>query len=132
METRIQKEYVIESKRIIESYQHTMKQINGYTDLLINNKNVLLQMQPEIDAIKLSTDPELLKHQKAYDTMMKYEAEINKLHTLLQPHLDQLKQIEKDSKIMYATLLEKYPMYNEKQLQEQLFKQLDELKEKGQ
>lgn len=127
----IKKEYVIEAKRIIVKYHETIDQVNKFTNKLETAKTDLLNMQTDVEKLHTSPGTDLLKHQQTYDIMLKYEKTISELHKLLQPHVDALEHIKKDSKALYKVLLDKYPMYDEKGLQEQLFKQLDQMKKES-
>lgn len=125
----IKKEYVLEAKRIIVKYHETINVVNMFSNKLETAKKDLLSMQNDVEKIHTTAGTDLLKHQQTYDIILKYEKTINELHKTLQPHVDTLEKIKKDSQSLYKILLEKYPMYDEKGLQEQLFKQLDKLKE---
>jgi len=126
---KIQHEYVLEAKRIIKSYHQTLESVNKFTNKLENAKANLLGMQKDVENLHSSSGTDLLKHQQTYDIMMKYDTTINELQKLLQPHVDAMEQLKADSKVLYSLLLEKYPMYDEKGLQDQLFIQLDELRQ---
>lgn len=127
----IKKEYVLESKRIILKYHETIDAVTKFTLQLEVAKAELLNMQKDVEQLHVSPGTDLLKHQQTYEIILKYEKTINEVHKLLQPHVEALEQIKKDSKALYKILLEKYPMYDEKGLQEQLFKQLDEMKKES-
>lgn len=122
-------EYVLEARRIIKSYHQTIDAVKIFTDQLENTKSEVLAMQKDVENLHTSAGTDILKHKQTYDVMLKYETTINELHKLLKPHVDSLEKIKKESKTLYTILLEKYPMYDEKGLQEQLFKQLDELQQ---
>ena len=125
----LKQEYVLEARRIIKTYHETIDAVNKFTDKLENTKANLLAMQKDVENLHTSAGTDLLKHKQTYDIMLKYETTINELHKILQPHVDSLEKIKKESKTLYTILLEKYPMYDEKGLQEQLFKQLDQLQQ---
>lgn len=126
---QIKHEYVLEAKRIIKTYHQTLDNINKFSEKLEHTKSNLLGMQKEVEKLHTSPGTDLLKHQQTYDIIIKYETTINEIHKLLQPHIDSLEKLKTDSKILYSLLLEKYPMYDEKGLQQQLFTQLDELRQ---
>jgi len=127
----IKKEYVVEAKRIIVQYHETIENVTKFTLKLEVAKSELLNMQSDVEKLHTSPGTDLLKHQQTYEIMLKYERTISELHKLLQPYVDALENIKKDSKALYKVLLEKYPMYDEKGLQEQLFAQLDEMKKES-
>ncbi len=128
----IKHEYVLEAKRIIKSYHETIDAVNKFSDKLENTKSSLLAMQKDVEDLHTSAGTDLLKHKQTYDVILKYETTINELHKVLKPHVDSLEKIKKESKTLYTILLEKYPMYDEKGLQEQLFRQLDQLQQTDQ
>lgn len=127
----IKHEYVLEAKRIIKTYHQTIENVNQFSAKLEKTKADLLNMQKEIESLHTTNGTDLQKHQDAYNVLLKYEATTTELQKLLQPHVESLEKVKKESQNLYKILLDKYPMYDEKGLQEQLFKQLDEENEKS-
>ena len=72
----------------------------------------------------------MLKKQKLAGVMNGYDKEIGRLQDIMLPYIAQLEKLKKDSNILYGVLKEKYPGASDKQLQEQIFRQLEEEKKK--
>lgn len=126
----IKTEYVLEAKRIIKTYHQTIENVNLFTSKIEKTRADLLNMQKDVEQLHSTSGTDLQKHQEAYQILLKYENTTTELQKMLQPHVDALEKIKKEAQNLYKMLLDKYPMYNEKQLQEQIFKQLDEEKSK--
>jgi len=127
MEIVIKKHYIKESLRIINKYNEIVEKLNEFQTALVDNKQALVNLQKEIDKLSYNNAPELQKRQELSDIMVNYDKEVNKLHSIIIPYLSEMEQIKKESDILYKSIKENYPGYENKVLQEQIFKQIQEL-----
>lgn len=127
MEIVIKKHYIKESLRIINKYNEIVEKLNEFQAALVDNKQALVNLQKEIDKLSYNNSPELQKRQELSDIMLNYDKEVNKLHNIIIPYLSEMEQIKKESDILYKSIKENYPGYEDKVLQEQIFKQIQEL-----
>lgn len=127
MELTIKKHYIKESFRIINKYNEIVNKLNEFQTALVDNKQALVNLQKEIEKLSYNNAPEFQKRQELSDIMLQYDKEVNKLHNIIIPYLSEMEQIKKESDILYKTIKENYPGYEDKVLQEQIFKQIQEL-----
>jgi len=126
----IEPQYIKESARIIKNYNNIIAELAVFEKTLGENKDMLLKLKDDIDALKNSKGTDLLKKQKLAGVMNGYDKEIGRLQDIMLPYIAQLEKLKKDSNILYGVLKEKYPGASDKQLQEQIFRQLEEEKKK--
>lgn len=125
---RIEDQYIREAARIIKLYNKLLSELATFEKTLNENKQLLLNLQSEVEALSASTDTDLLKKQKLYDIMLSHDKEIVRMQNIMLPYVSSLEQVKKDSAILYGVLKEKYPGVKEADLQTQIFLQLDEMK----
>lgn len=123
---KIAPHYIKEAERIIKNYNKSIQELSVFEKSLADNKDMLLKLKNEIDVLKSSYDTDISKKQKLAEIMTNYDKEINRLQNIMMPYVTELEKLKKDSSILYGILKEKYPGASDKQLQEQIFKQLDE------
>jgi len=123
---KIAPQYIKEAKRIIKNYNNSIQELTVFENALFENKNMLLKLKSEIDELKNSRETDISKKQKLAEVMVGYDKEITRLQNIIMPYVTQLEKLKKDSTILYKVLKEKYPGFSDTQLQEQIFKQLDE------
>lgn len=127
---KIEEQYIKESARIIKNYNSVIEYLADFEKSLSENKEMLLKLKDDIDALKNSNGTDLLKKQKLAEVMNGYDKEIGRLQDIMLPYIAKLEKLKKDSNILYGVLKEKYPGASDKQLQEQIFRQLEEEKKK--
>ncbi len=127
---KIEQQYIKESARIIKNYNSVIEYLADFEKSLSENKEMLLKLKDDIDALKNSNGTDLLKKQKLAEVMNGYDKEIGRLQDIMLPYIAKLEKLKKDSNILYGVLKEKYPGASDKQLQEQIFRQLEEEKKK--
>jgi GTPase involved in cell partitioning and DNA repair len=127
---RIEPQYIKESERIIKNYNTVIAELAVFEKTLSENKDLLLKLKDDIDDLKNSKGTELLKKQKLFEVMNGYDKEIVRLQDIMLPYVAKLEKLKKESSILYKILKEKHPGASDKQLQAQIFKQLDEELEK--
>lgn len=125
---RIEAQYVKESKRIITNYNKVVSELSVFEKTLSENKDILLKLKDDIDALKDMKGTDLLKKSKLAEVMSGYDKEIGRLQDIMMPYVAQLERLKKDSTVLYGILKEKYPGASDTQLQQQIFSQLDEEK----
>jgi len=125
---KIEIQYIKEAKRIIDNYNAAISELGIFETTLAENKRLLLDMKSSIEKLKQSNDTDLLKKQKVFDVMSGYDKEIDRLQDVMLPYVTKLETLKKDSNILYGILKEKYPGATDKQLQEHIFEQLEEMK----
>ena len=123
---KIEKQYIKEAKRIIDNYNTAIAELGIFEKTLSENKEVLLKLKDDIEKIKQDDDTDLLKKQKLFDIMSGYDMEIDRLQEIMLPYITLLKTLKKDSTLLYGILKEKYPGATDKQLQEEIFNQLEQ------
>lgn len=123
----IEARYIVESKRIIDNYNKAIGELQIYENTLSQNKNILIKMKNDIEKIKQTDDTDLLKKQRLFEVMSGYDKDIERLKTIIEPYITQLEALKKDSATLYGILKEVYPGATDKQLQEQIFKQMEEM-----
>lgn len=123
----IELQYIKESDRIIKSYKLLINDLNKISQDLEVNKKELVKLQENIERLKKSKEPDLQRRSELTHIMNEYDKQINSMEKIIQPKLEKLEEIKKESKNLYDILHQKYPGLTDKQLQEQIFKQLDEL-----
>jgi len=125
---RIETQYVKESKRIITNYNKVVSELAVFEKTLSENKDILIKLKDDIDALKDMKGTDLLKKSKLAEVMSGYDKEIGRLQDIMMPYVAQLERLKKDSTVLYGVLKEKYPGASDTQLQQQIFSQLDEEK----
>jgi len=120
-------QYIKQSKKIIDDHKLIMNSLEYFEKILNNNKQVLLQYKDQIEIIDNSTDEAMLKHQKISEMMDDYDASVEKMKKDIEPYIKKLEQIKKESSILYKIIKDKYPSVDDKELQQQIFKQIQEL-----
>lgn len=128
MKQEINIQYIKESKRIIDSYNNYMNKVDSISLLLEQKKDTLVNIKKKIDSIYTSKDTELLKHQQLLEVINEYDKEVNDLQNRINPYLTKIEKLKDDSKNLYLLIKEKYPGYDDKELQIQIGKQLENLK----
>lgn len=126
----IEIQYIKEAKRIIDSYNSIVKDLEIVEATIKENKEHMDKIKIQIDILHTSNEPNLLKKQQIFEIMASYEKEISKLQNVMDPYIKKLDKLKKESHVLYGILKEKYPGKTDNQLQEIIFKQLDKM-EKG-
>ena len=125
---KIDIQYVKESIRIIDSYNHQMERIESIQVLLESKKTVFVDIKEQIDELSASDDTELGKQQKLLEIINVYDKEVSDMQTKLDPYLKNIERLKKESSNLYAILKEKHIGVADEALQKQLHKQISELK----
>mgnify|MGYP006898474332 CR=1 FL=1 len=124
---KIDKQYIIEAKRIINDYNDTINNLKTFEIALEDNKQILISLQQDLIKLNNTSDTDLSKKIHLHEIMLKYDIEVDKLHKIMMPYLSKLEDIKKNSHVLYKLLHEKYPSMTDKQLQEQIFLQIEQL-----
>lgn len=125
---RIEKQYVKESIRIIDSYNEQMDKIDKIQALLETKKESFVEIKDQIDVLTVSDEPELAKQQQLLEIINVYDKEVNDFQKRLEPYLKNIEELKKDSSNLYALLKEKHVGVSDDALQKQLHKQIAEIK----
>ena len=125
---RIEKQYVTESIRIIDSYNEQMNKIDKIQALLEAKKESFVDIKNQIDVLTVSDEPELAKQQQLLEIINVYDKEVNDFQKRLEPYLKNIEDLKKDSSNLYALLKEKHTGVSDEALQKQLHKQIAEIK----
>jgi hypothetical protein len=128
---KIDKHYITEANRIITTYNKVVAELAVFEKTLSDNKEILLKMKDDVEDLRNSNGTDLSKKQKLADIMHSYDKEIGRLQDVMMPYVSQLEKLKKDSNVLYGVLKEKYPGASDDQLQEQIFKQLEEEKKRA-
>lgn len=128
---KIDNHYITEANRIITSYNKVVAELAVFEKTLADNKTMLLKMKDDVEELKNSSGTDLLKKQKLADIMHSYDKEIGRLQDVMMPYVSQLEKLRKDSSVLYGVLKEKYPGASDDQLQEQIFRQIEEQKKRA-
>ena len=127
MEIKIEPQYVLEAKRIINEADKVTAAVGDVQSALSTSKNAILKFQTELEALKNKSEPDKIKEQEMFRIMTEYEKDINSMQTKIKPHLDLLENLKKASHILYGILKEKYPGASDDQLKNALTKELEKL-----
>lgn len=119
--------YIKESKRIIDTYDELIQYVNNIYNILEENKKILLDIQTDINNIEENEETQIQKLEKLQETIIEYDKEVIKLKSELEPYLEKIEKVKKDSALLYKTIKENYPGMSDKDLQTQIFKQIKEL-----
>jgi GTPase involved in cell partitioning and DNA repair len=128
---KIDNHYITEANRIITSYNKVVAELAVFEKTLADNKTMLLKMKDDVEDLKNSNGTDLLKKQKLAEIMHSYDKEIGRLQDVMMPYVSQLEKLRKDSSVLYGVLKEKYPGASDDQLQEQIFRQIEEQKKRA-
>ena len=128
---KIDNHYITEANRIITNYNKVVAELAVFEKTLADNKTMLLKMKDDVEDLKNSNGTDLLKKQKLAEIMHSYDKEIGRLQDVMMPYVSQLEKLRKDSSVLYGVLKEKYPGASDDQLQEQIFRQIEEQKKRA-
>lgn len=124
---KIEQRYVLEAKRIILEYDKVKSIMGNIESTLEGHKAAVLQLQSELEKLKLKPEPEALKEQEMYQLMTNYEKTINKLQNEVKPHIELIEGLKKSSHLLYGILKEQYPGASDVQLRDALNAELAKL-----
>jgi len=123
---RIKDIYIDQSKKIIKKFDKLINSLILHEKDLQESKQFVLNLQKKISNIDLSPDEPLLKQHNLEKLMVEYDIKMNRLENIIKPILEEMEQLKKQSKIVYDKIMTEYSQYSEKELQEQIQKQLQE------
>lgn len=105
-----------------------------YHELIEKNDIITQQLQTEYQNIillknqlnSINDTGNLNDKQQLYEVMLRYEQTINSLEQFSKPILKDMEDLQNRSIILYGKIMKEYPNNTEKEVKEQLFKQLQE------
>lgn len=116
--------YIDQSKKIIDKFNELVNRLLAYQKNLEENKQYVLNLQKKIDIIDMSSDEPLLKQNKLEKLLLEYDIKISKIEQEISPIILEMDELKKQSKIVYDKIITEYSNYTEKEIQEQIQKQL--------
>lgn len=116
--------YIDQSKKIINKFNELVNRLLTYQTNLEENKQYVLKLQKQIEIIDMSSDEPLLKQNKLEKLLLEYDIKISKIEQEISPIVLEMDELKKQSKIVYDKIITEYSNYTEKEIQEQIQKQL--------
>jgi enoyl reductase-like protein len=124
MELTIDKKYINQAIRIMNEYDGLLKQMDAYQAYLDTLKESVIDMQKKLEKLSKDDATELEKSAKLQKFMTDHEILINKEQTKIQPYLDNLEKLRKETEVIYSILKEQYPGASDNQLKDAILKQI--------
>jgi seryl-tRNA synthetase len=126
----IDKLYIQESYRIIQEYDILINEIIQIETKMLSLKSSLKRRKDELDDL-LSKEREMNKSEKykaLNDILEKYDNEMDDIQKTLDPHLQRMEKLKKDSVQLHTLLIDKYPEYSEEELKQHVLEGIEKYK----
>lgn len=124
---QIEKRFIIHSKQILDKYTKLITELEEFENTVGSNKTVLENLKNKIEKLELSEEPMISKESQLFLLLTEYDKEIAKIQTVINPHLQLIENLKKESENLYLLIKDKYRGYTDKELQQQIALQIDEL-----
>jgi small-conductance mechanosensitive channel len=116
----MEKIFIEQAKHIRIEYIKVYKNMNECESKIEVYKNQLIDIKKEIDNVDNENDFK--------EKLIIIEKNIKNIETILKPHLDKIKNLEKSADTLFENIKERYPNISKEEIQNELIPHLMEIK----